>query len=99
MSSRQRGDDMTARGIRVVLVLVLLFAGIAVGLFLGIRPSPQPETAEPVSSEPAPEAEATNAEQRSGEAPERETIRPADDGTGTSVESPPPDSAPLRGLL
>ena len=101
MSRRQRFDEMAVRGIRLVLLLLLLLSGVGVGLFLGIRPAPapEPESAEPDLSAVPAEADATRSAEATAAEPAREELRPADGGTGTSVAAPPPDSAPLRGLL
>jgi hypothetical protein len=56
MSRRQRRSEMAARGIRVVLLILLLLGGVGVGLLLGIRPGARPESAEPESGAPPAEA-------------------------------------------
>jgi hypothetical protein len=100
---RYDGTRMAARGIHLALFLLLL-AGVGLGLVFGIRSVPEPEPAGTETSavvddaQPDPEMSAS-VEETPVPDPEREVLPQADVGSGTSVPTPPPDSAPLRGLL
>lgn len=100
---RYDGARMAVRGIHLVLFLLLL-AGVGLGLVFGIRSGPEPESAgteaSAVVDEDRPEMETSaSAEETPAPDPAREELPQADVGSGTSVPTPPPDSAPLRGLL
>jgi hypothetical protein len=104
-ASLRRYDEtrMSVRGIGLVLFLLFL-AGVGAFLVFGIGSAPEPEpeasAASAAADETAPDAETpASTEETPAPEPAREQLPQSDAGSGTSVPAPPPDSAPLRGLL